>query len=714
MTREGKWVLAFSLFVLLGAFGQFLFTSAGWGWAWGVGLPLFLGALFLFTRLGDSSFPDTPDKELLKPPIRFLLFGLIAVLALFFGLFRISSLPPGLFIDQGALGLDALRLLKGHQWPSYVHLDFIHTCFITVLGLAVWFIPFKATALSLQLFFIVLYWIGLVLVFRFLRKLGSESWAAASCLILAIMPWYFGLARIGLPHVQTPFFTFIFLLLWWKALERGRMIFYVSAGLSVGLGLYSYQALKVLPLLVLLLVVYEIQVKRERVKWKGLLLMAGTFLVVAFPIVLSWWNEGSLGVRESELWIGKTIAAQKSLAPLLNNLTDWALMFNRREVTYPCMSSHGHRLLDDVSSFLFWIGVFWAFRHRKERIPFYLLSGLGVMSLPFLLSSDHLVASRIVGAAPFVAGLAALPVITLVGGAINRFGRLPLFLTAALAMAVIVSVAQNRKVYFQLQAGDRESWLSICPEATWVGERVVSQPDCHFYLTPFFWGHETVKYLCFDQSERVQPLNLVQVLRPGNLPVQKYCFAFEQGKQPTLALIQQVYPGGHEEDLKDPWGVTLAYLYYWEPGPGREVRPIEKLGLLGRYFLSGDGTREPFATRWDTILNFTHLGDFPLPGPLFTARWTGLLNVPQKGKYSFFILTTDHGKLWLDGRQVEDTTVTSQAEVELNRGEHKIEILDDRLQPGEIRADFHLLWKTPGNSQFNLIPETAYGKVPSN
>jgi hypothetical protein len=68
----------------------------------------------------------------------------------------------------------------------------------------------------------------------------------------------------------------------------------------------------------------------------------------------------------------------------------------------------------------------------------------------------------------------------------------------------------------------------------------------------------------------------------------------------------------------------------------------------------------------------------------------------------------------LDGRQVEDTTVTSQAEVELNRGEHKIEILDDRLQPGEIRADFHLLWKTPGNSQFNLIPETAYGKVPSN
>jgi hypothetical protein len=406
------------------------------------------------------------------------------------------------------------------------------------------------------------------------------------------------------------------------------------------------------------------------------------------------------------------MAAQKSFMPLWGNLTDWLLMFNRREVPYPIMGINGHRLLDDVTSILLWIGLFYAVRHWKSRPCFYALSGLFVMSLPVILASDHFGIERIVGAAPFAAALAAFPVAGIIQGVKDKWGKVPVFLGVALASALSFSAYQNFDVYFRQQAGDRESWKNFMPEETWVGEAVLSHPDVAFEMASRFWGHETVKYLCYNEAARVHPLDLESLLKPEEPPHEKLCFVLDQGKKPTMDLIQQVYPGGREEDLKDPWGNALAYLYYWEPASGREIRPIERRGLQGRYFESGDGSGNPLATRWDPILNFTNLGDFPLPGPLFSARWIGVLNAPQTGTYGFFLLTTDHGELRVDGQPVVETIGPGQGEVRLARGSHRIELSDARPQPGEIRADFHLLWKPPGQASFGVVPLTAFGKIP--
>jgi hypothetical protein len=135
---------------------------------------------------------------------------------------------------------------------------------------------------------------------------------------------------------------------------------------------------------------------------------------------------------------------------------------------------------------------------------------------------------------------------------------------------------------------------------------------------------------------------------------------------------------------------------------------------LGRYFKWGDGSGNPSAVRWDPILNFTYLNDFLLPGPLFFIQWNGILNAPQKGKYGFFILTTDHGNLWVDGRPVIDTLDSSQASIELSKGEHRIDLSDKRTKMKEICADFHLLWKPPGQSHFSVVPTMAFGRVPRN
>ena len=528
--------------------------------------------------------------------------------------------------------------------------------------------------------------------------------------MLSFTRWYFATARDGHASIQSPLFIFLVLLCWIKALQGGKLVDYFLTGLFLGAGFYSYQSLKVLPLLVGALFLYETFRNRSNIRWKGIALMGFFFLALSMPVLFSWIQQGSLGVRESELWIGKEILSQKSIMPLLKNLADWTLMFNHLSVPYRGASSQGHRILDDVTSFLFWIGFFRALFHWKDRPHFYLLSGFFIMSLPQWLASDYLDIPRIVGAAPFMAGLAALPVVALLQGVVEKWGKPPKLLWVSLALALVFAVFQNFDVYFRQQASDRESWRSFGPEATFVGEAILHHPGVVYDLDPYFAGHESTKFICCGQASRVSPLNLQQTLRPSSLPDKSLCFTLDRGKKPTLLLIEQAYPGGKEEDLQDPWGSPLAYFYYWNPGP-QPIHLLEERGLLGKYFTSGDGSGSPIAMRWDPLLNFTNLGDFPIPGPLLTAQWEGILRAPQKGRYGFLVLAKDHGRLWIDGRSVVDTQNSTQGYLQLSQGEHRIQLCDERAKPGEIRADFHFLWRIPGAMEFRMIPMMAYGMV---
>ncbi len=675
----------------------------------GFGFLFFLSSFFFFYRLAAGS-DSAPFRE--EQPTRWGRLGfltLAAALLLFFGFYRLSLEPPGIFIDTGALGMDALRLLHWHQIPS-LHLKIVYSPPLVVYGLAGWLILFPASVYSLHVFFLIISWLALWMFYLWVQELGGERLALTALMILAANRWYFTSARNAFLHIIAPLIAFAVLYFFWRAIRTGKLTHYALGGLFLGAGFYTYQALKVLPLLVAILAFYEIAAQNQKPRWAGLRLMGGLSLILAAPVVLSWIQEGSLGVRESQLWIGHSIAGQKSLSPLLKNLFDFSLMFNHLEAPYPCMGIKGHRLLDDVTSFLFLIGLFQALRHWRERLYFYLLAGFIVMSLPLLLASDYLAYERIVGVAPFVAAFAALPVVMILQGAKERLGRFRGLIWVPVILAFALCVFQNYDVYFNQQANDPASWRSFGSEATRVGEAVVSHPGVTYLLDPCFWEHETVRFLCFDQAARVHPLVLEDILRPVKPLQGKLCFVLDDGKKPTLELLERVYPGGREEDLKDPWGGLMAYYYYWEPGPKRFL-PMEKEGFVGRYFNSAYPSGAPDAIRWDPLLNFTKLSDFPISGPLFYAQWKGNLNVPKKGKYRFFILSTDQGKLLIDGRQALDTLSSNQESIELSKGVHRIELSDERARPGEIRADFHLLWIPPGQTEFSVVPAAALGRV---
>jgi autotransporter-associated beta strand protein len=82
-------------------------------------------------------------------------------------------------------------------------------------------------------------------------------------------------------------------------------------------------------------------------------------------------------------------------------------------------------------------------------------------------------------------------------------------------------------------------------------------------------------------------------------------------------------------------------------------------GIVGAYFNNADFT-SPVLTRTDPQINFdwgTGSPDGSIGADTFSARWDGLLRVPETGTYTFSTLNSDGARLYINGQMVIDDFV---------------------------------------------------------
>ncbi len=80
-------------------------------------------------------------------------------------------------------------------------------------------------------------------------------------------------------------------------------------------------------------------------------------------------------------------------------------------------------------------------------------------------------------------------------------------------------------------------------------------------------------------------------------------------------------------------------------------------GLRGTYYANVELAGSPALTRTDGTVNFDwqQAGPgTPLPGDRFSARWTGQMEAPVSGAYTFATLSDDGVRLWVDGKLLID------------------------------------------------------------
>lgn len=86
------------------------------------------------------------------------------------------------------------------------------------------------------------------------------------------------------------------------------------------------------------------------------------------------------------------------------------------------------------------------------------------------------------------------------------------------------------------------------------------------------------------------------------------------------------------------------------------AQPAAKTGLLGQYFKGVELTGPPALKRVDAQVNFDWLeapGD-GLPADQFSVRWSGTVQAPATGKFTFITESDDGVRLWVDGRLLID------------------------------------------------------------
>lgn len=149
-------------------------------------------------------------------------------------------------------------------------------------------------------------------------------------------------------------------------------------------------------------------------------------------------------------------------------------------------------------------------------------------------------------------------------------------------------------------------------------------------------------------------------------------------------------------------------LYVGAPAANGEPQTGEGTGLKGEYFYNPDFT-DLRAMRTDNTVNFDWKSWFQ-PHPAidktsnYSIRWTGKIEVPVSGTYTFYSAGDYYAPLWVNNQQIVGTQVFGgSGSVYLEAG-----------QQYNIRLDFkcggsswvNLKWKKPGENRAAVIPRT--------
>jgi hypothetical protein len=379
--------------------------------------------------------------------------ALVAVAAVL-RLYALDSQPGGLYPDEAAEGLDAHRLL--HQ-PGYHPVFFPDDAGREALYGYLVAIAFRLAGESvvvLRATSAVLGVLAVVAVYGWLRRegpavaLGAAAWLAGAL-------WLICISRDGMRNILVP--VTCALALWamsaW-ALRPGRGGALLAGGV-MALGLWTYQPLKLLPLL---LAAWLLWIRsRERDRWAALKRDLGwlalAYVVVGAPMLLTAVTQPALYFGRA---LGVTAAGQHTgLGALIEHTVRTLLMFAMTGDPNGRHNVGGMPLLGWPLTLLAALGAWRAWRRRDQPLASLVLLAVPVFLLPPLVAtadaSPHFL--RSIGlAAPLAAlvgmGCAEVMAVRLEG---TRRALPALLLTAVLAL----SGAQGAVAYFSRPPADR-------------------------------------------------------------------------------------------------------------------------------------------------------------------------------------------------------------------------------------------------------------------
>ncbi|TXH01257.1 MAG: phospholipid carrier-dependent glycosyltransferase [Candidatus Moraniibacteriota bacterium] len=235
--------------------------------------------------------PEKPDYSFRRLLGIALLFTILS-LALFVRVYQIQSIPGGLYPDEATNGIDALKAIETGDYKLFYPNNYGREgLFINLQALAVKYFGNTVPVLKFwSAIFGTLAVLGIYLLGKELFQRRSAGLIAA--FLLATSFWAINFSRIGFRAIMVTFLLTFAFYFFFKGLRTERVRTFLIAGLIFGIGVHTYVAYRLAPLILIallpfLILSYENFLKRF---WKhGLAFILGA-LITALPLIFHFAN----------------------------------------------------------------------------------------------------------------------------------------------------------------------------------------------------------------------------------------------------------------------------------------------------------------------------------------------------------------------------------------------------------------------------------------
>ena len=454
---------------------------------------------------------------------------------------------------------------------------------------------------------LLLYWMGRELIGGRTERLTGLLLAA----FVAVSYWHLVLSRLGLRIVLTTAVTALLLLLLWRALRHNRRADFLAAGLLTGFSLYTYQAARMLPLVIAAGVALSL-LSRAAAQRSSLLrnsaALALMALVVAVPLAgyalefpQDFWRRAASRMLGDEVITGDTESAADwsatagvNAAQLAQNLRDALLMFNWKGDIAWINGAPGAPALDPWTGALFVTGLAaWARRVQRKRSLTALLLPLSllIMLLPTVLAlafpienPSHTRASGALPAVFLIASLPAAQLVTLLRYRLRgRAGRLAAAALTLLLLSGTLHASHQRYFVDNLRAWQQATFpYSTAGQVLAAFIAVTDAPGNAFVIAwPHWWDHRAVGIEAGLQAWpngvpgigelpgfMSQALTRTGTYRPD--PQRDLLFFLAPADERALAQLQGWFPRGHMQQRHSEHPRD-EFLLYRVPAVGEEA-----------------------------------------------------------------------------------------------------------------------------------------------
>jgi 4-amino-4-deoxy-L-arabinose transferase-like glycosyltransferase len=234
---------------------------------------------------------------------------LLAILIAAFALrvTNIKNIPAGIYPDEAQNGVDAQQANTTGQYKLfYESNNGREGLFINLQALSIK--TFGPTEFALKLWSIIFGTLTVLGVFLLANELFQSYVAGlAGAYFIAFSYWAINFSRIGFRAIMVPFilsFAFYFL---FKGLRTKKFHDFILAGFIYGLGLHTYIAFRVSPLVLVVLIISLTLSRKNFLKeyWKHVLVFTIAMFIAAAPMLLDFfhYNPQHYASRTSEISI---------------------------------------------------------------------------------------------------------------------------------------------------------------------------------------------------------------------------------------------------------------------------------------------------------------------------------------------------------------------------------------------------------------------------